>query len=98
MSTPAHHADSLRRFSPARDIAPALFHSGRFGYLGMEDVIRNRGYSTLEDAGNIGGNHNSSFGVDEPSTVVRVLQWIDSLPAGGSFFVSYLPIAGPPSL
>jgi len=72
----------------------ALFHSGRFVYLGMNSVIRNRGYHYLEDAGDIGGNHNSSFGVDEPSTVRRILAWIDSLPAGQRFFVTYLPIAG----
>jgi hypothetical protein len=35
----------------------AMFHSGRFGYLGMESIIRHRGYQTLEDAGDIGGNH-----------------------------------------
>ena len=33
----------------------AMFHSGRFGYLGMESVIGHRGYQTLEDAGDIGG-------------------------------------------
>jgi lipoteichoic acid synthase len=72
----------------------ALFHSGRFMYLGMEAVIRNRGFETLADAGDIGGNHNSSFGVDEPSTVARILSWIDALPTGQPFFVTYLPIAG----
>jgi phosphoglycerol transferase MdoB-like AlkP superfamily enzyme len=72
----------------------AMFHSGRFGYLGMESIIRNRGYQTLEDAGNISGNLNSSFGVDEPSTVARMLAWIDSIPRGQKFFLTYLPIAG----
>lgn len=72
----------------------ALFHSGRFGYLGMEAVISKRGYQTMADAGDIGGNHNSSFGVDEPSTVARILQWIDGTPAGQPFFLTYLPIAG----
>jgi Sulfatase len=72
----------------------AMFHSGRFGYLGMESVIRNRGYQTLEDAGDIGGHHESSFGVDEPATVARMLSWIDSLPRGQRFFLTYLPIAG----
>jgi phosphoglycerol transferase MdoB-like AlkP superfamily enzyme len=71
-----------------------LFHSGRFMYLGMESIIRNRGYDTLEDAGDIGGNQKSSFGVDEPSTVRRILLWIDSLPKSQKFFVTYLPIAG----
>ena len=72
----------------------AMFHSGRFGYLGMESIIRHRGYQTLEDAGDIGGNHNSSFGVDEPATVARMLTWIDALPRGQHFFLTYLPIAG----
>jgi hypothetical protein len=72
----------------------AMFHSGRFGYLGMESVIRHRGYQTLEDAGDISGNQNSSFGVDEPATVARMLAWIDALPRGQHFFLTYLPIAG----
>ena len=54
-----------------------LFHSGRFMYLGRDAVIRNRGYDTLEDAGAIGGDHDSSFGIDEPSTIRRILGWID---------------------
>ena len=72
----------------------ALFHSGRFCYLGMEAIIRHRGFDALEDAGDIGGNRQSSFGVDEPSTVARILSWIDGLPVGQRFFVTYLPIAG----
>jgi hypothetical protein len=77
-----------------RGYRTALFHSGRFGYLGMEAVARNRGYEVLADAGNIGGAHESSFGVDEPSTVASILSWIDRLPTGSRFFVTYLPIAG----
>jgi phosphoglycerol transferase MdoB-like AlkP superfamily enzyme len=72
----------------------ALFHSGRFMYLGMYDVVANRGYEVLEDAGAIGGNYESSFGVDEPSTVRRALDWVDSLPADQRFFLTYLPVAG----
>src|SRR5437870_134715 len=60
----------------------------------MEAIINGRGYQTLEDAGDIGGNHNSSFGVDEPATVERMLAWIDALPRGQRFFLHYLPIAG----
>jgi arylsulfatase A-like enzyme len=71
-----------------------LFHSGRFMYLGMDAVIRNRGYDTLEDAGAIGGDHDSSFGIDEESTIRRILRWIDDRPANQRFLVSYLPIAG----
>jgi hypothetical protein len=72
----------------------ALFHSGRFGYLGMDKVLRNRGYNVLEDAGDIGGERDSSFGIDEPSTVRRMLGWIDSLPHGRPFLLTYMPIAG----
>jgi phosphoglycerol transferase MdoB-like AlkP superfamily enzyme len=63
-------------------------------YLGMESVIRGRGFHTLEDAGTIGGDHESSFGVEEPSTVRRMLAWIDALPRGERFFLTYLPVAG----
>ena len=72
----------------------ALFHSGRFDYLGMSDVIRDRGFDTLEDAGDIGGHHQSSFGVDEPATLARMLQWVDHVPHGQPFLLTYLPIAG----
>jgi phosphoglycerol transferase MdoB-like AlkP superfamily enzyme len=71
-----------------------LFHSGRFRYLGMEAVLRNRGYDTLEDAGDIGGVRESSFGIDEESTLRRMLAWIDMRAAGQLFFLSYMPIAG----
>lgn len=72
----------------------ALFHSGRFQYLGMNAVIQGRGFETLVDAGGISGNVNSSFGVDEPAIVERMLAWIDGLPPGQRFFLHYLPIAG----
>ncbi len=71
-----------------------LFHSGRFGYLGMDAVVRGQGFDAAEDAGAIGGEHDSSFGIDEPSTVRRMLRWIDDQPKGRPFFVTYLPIAG----
>jgi arylsulfatase A-like enzyme len=71
-----------------------LFHSGRFCYLGMESAVRNRGYQTREDAGDIGGDHESSFGIDEPSAVRRILRWIDDGPRDQPFLVTYLPIAG----
>jgi arylsulfatase A-like enzyme len=77
----------------------ALFHSGRFAYLGMQSIIQRRGFDTLADAGDIGshdigGNHESSFGVDEPATVARMLEWIDRRPPHRPFFLTYLPIAG----
>lgn len=74
--------------------ATGLFHSGRFAYLGMESIVQRRGYDVLADAGDIGGNHESSFGVDEPATVARMLDWIDRRPHGRPFFLTYLPIAG----
>src|SRR5262249_24869608 len=52
------------------------------------------GYHTLEDAGAIGGEHESSFGIDEHSTIRRILSWIDALPREQPFLISYLPIAG----
>jgi phosphoglycerol transferase MdoB-like AlkP superfamily enzyme len=72
----------------------ALFHSGRFMYLGMEAVVENRGFEVLEDAGAIGGNSESSFGVDEQATVRRAIAWVDSVETGRPFFLTYLPIAG----
>ena len=77
-----------------RGFRTALFHSGRFAYLGMESVVRNRGFDVLDDAGDLGAARESSFGVDEPSTVAHILRWIDGLPRDERFFVAYLPIAG----
>jgi hypothetical protein len=65
----------------------ALFHSGRFDYLGMRSIVGGRGFEQLEDAGAIGGQVNSSFGVDDASTVRRLRQ-------GERFFLTYLPVAG----
>jgi arylsulfatase A-like enzyme len=86
--------DSLAQVLGSRRYRTALFHSGRFEYLGMNAIIRDRGFDVLADAGDIGGRHDSSFGVDEPSTVDHVLRWIDSGPADSPFFITYLPIAG----
>jgi phosphoglycerol transferase MdoB-like AlkP superfamily enzyme len=88
VGTPAL-AELLRR----RGYRTGLFHSGRFMYLGMDAVVRSRGFRTAEDAGHIGGDHDSSFGIDEPSAVRRILKWLDEEP-GKPFFVTYLPIAG----
>jgi arylsulfatase A-like enzyme len=63
-------------------------------YLGMDSIVGHRGFQVLEDAGDIGGNRHSSFGVDEPAAVDRILRWIDSGSAKEKFFVTYLPIAG----
>jgi lipoteichoic acid synthase len=72
----------------------ALFHSGRFMYLGMMSVIDGRGFDVMEDAGAIGGRVDSSFGVDDASTVSRVLHWIDKVNRRTPFFVTYLPTSG----
>jgi len=71
----------------------ALFHSGRFMYLGMREVLMDRSFDVLEDAGDIGGNHESSFGIDESATVNRTLNWIDQ-DKTKPFFAVYMPIAG----
>jgi lipoteichoic acid synthase len=85
---------SMAQELAARNYRTALFHSGRFDYLGMNAILRDRGFATLADAGDIGGEKESSFGIDEPSTVASILQWIDRGGRERPFFVTYLPIAG----
>ena len=85
---------SLAATLSASGYRTALFHSGRFVYLGMTSVIDHRGFDVMEDAGAIGGRIDSSFGVDDESTVARVLRWIDSLDRRAPFFVTYLPTSG----
>jgi len=64
-------------------------------YLGMKELLSNRGFDVLEDAGDIGGNHESSFGIDESATVNRTLSWIDEDKTKSKpFFAVYMPIAG----
>lgn len=74
--------------------ATGLFHSGRFAYLGMADVVEQRGFQELVDAGGVGGKFVSSFGTDDASTVKRLLSFVDSLPPEKRFFAVYMPIAG----
>ena len=87
-------APALATLLAERGYRTGLFHSGRFMYLGMDSMLKNRGFGTLEDAGDIGGERDSSFGIDEPSTVRRMLRWIDDQASGQPFFLTYLPIAG----
>jgi hypothetical protein len=87
------HAPALADLLAQRGYRTGLFHPGRFRYLGMEEALRNRGYRTREDAGEIGGERESSFGIDEASAVRRMLAWIDERP-GEPFLLTYLPIAG----
>jgi lipoteichoic acid synthase len=85
---------SLPRALSAAGYRTALFHSGRFAYLGMDAVVEAVGFDVREDAGAIGGNVHSSFGVDERAAVERILSWIDADTRARPFFVTYLPIAG----
>lgn len=85
---------SIAQSLSARGYRTALFHSGRFGYLGMAELIRDKGFDVLDDAGAIGGHVESSFGVDETATVDRLLGWIDEVDDASPFFAAYLPVAG----
>ena len=73
--------------------ATALFHSGRFRFLGMAEVLTRSGFELLADAATLGGQRESSFGVDEETTVAATLQWIDDH-QDRPFFAAYLPVAG----
>ena len=86
--------DSMPQVFKDAGYRTALFHSGRFDYLGMPGVIKGRGFDRLDDAGAIGGEVNSSFGIDDQSTVDHILKWIDGLESGKRFFATYMPIAG----
>jgi hypothetical protein len=72
----------------------ALFHSGRFMYLGMDEVIVAADFDRADDGGAIGGNYNSSFGVDDFATVDHLLEWLDQRTNANPFLVHYLPISG----
>jgi hypothetical protein len=87
-------APSLAAVLGGRGYHTGLFHAGRFGYLGMEAVLRGRGYQVMEDAAKIGGAYEIGFGIDEESTVRRLLRWVDEGPRGRPFLATYLPIAG----
>jgi hypothetical protein len=71
-----------------------LFHSGWFAYLGMEAVVRERGFDTLVDAAGIDSPHRSSFGVDDRATAERLLSFVDGVPRTQRFFAVFMPIAG----
>jgi lipoteichoic acid synthase len=94
--------DYVHQRIPCRSIAHVLadagyrtgfFHSGRFRYLGMRGIVDGRGFDELHDAETIGGEHASSFGTDDASTVRRLLAFVDDQ-KGGQFFAVYSPIAG----
>lgn len=96
-------ADYAARRRPCVDLAEtlrdagyatALYHSGRFAYLGMRDIVADRGFDRLLDAGDIGGPYVSSFGTDDGSTVERILSDLDQQTPGRPFFLMVLPISG----
>lgn len=86
--------DALPARLAADGYRTALLHSGRFAYLGMKTVVADRGFQRLEDGASVGGAFSSSFGVDEPATVRRLLAFVDGLQPGERFFAVYMPIAG----
>lgn len=73
--------------------ATGLFHSGRFRFLGMRDVLARSGFEHQADAATISGVRESSFGVDEEATVDALLAWLDAQ-GGSRTFAAWLPIAG----
>jgi hypothetical protein len=87
-------APSLASLLAEQGYRTGLFHSGRFAYLGMQSVLRGRGYQTMMDAQDIGGERSSSFGIDEPSAVRSLLRWLDEGSRDRPFLATYLPIAG----
>lgn len=86
-------ATALPHRLAARGYHTALFHSGRFAYLGMRHLVEGRGFGTLADAAVIGGPYERSFGVDDRSTVDRALAWIDGH-HDRPFYLVYMPIGG----
>jgi hypothetical protein len=75
-------------------VRTGLFHSGWFAYLGMEAVVRQRGFDVLVDAGGVDSPHRSSFGVDDRATARSLLAFVDGVPRGQRFFAVFMPIAG----
>jgi len=77
----------------AAGLRTGLFHSGWFAYLGMDAVVGQRGFQSLEDAGAVASPYRSSFGVDDRSTARHLLAFIDAQPQA-RFFAVFMPIAG----
>ena len=75
-------------------VRTGLFHSGWFAYLGMNAVVRDRGFDALVDAGGVDSPYRSSFGVDDRATARRLLAFVDTMPPEQRFFAVFMPIAG----
>lgn len=97
-AAPAAHAVHAQQALPQRLRAhgyrSGLFHAGRFRFLGMADVLAPMGFDVLADAGAIGGERESSFGIDEEATVDALLRWVAAAPVGEPVLACWLPIAG----
>ncbi len=75
--------------------ATSLVHSGRFAYLGMDTLVAGQGFDITADAGTISGRVQSSFGVDEASSVTWLLDWTRRVrDERRPFFAVYMPVAG----
>ncbi len=90
----AHAQSALPHRLRPHGYRSGLFHAGRFPFLGMHDVLAPMGFGTLADAGTIGGDHESSFGIDEEATVDALLRWVSATPSAEPVLACYLPIAG----
>lgn len=105
-TSPLPHVDATALVAakvPQRSVAESLhesgyrtglFHSGRFVYLHMAEILADRGFDVLADAAVIGGPHARSFGTDDASTARATLQFIDEVPKKQPFFAMFMPIAG----
>ncbi len=89
-----HAAQALPHRLRPHGYRSALFHSGRFDFLGMRDVIGPMGFDVLADAATLGGERSTSFGIDEETTVDALLRWLGELPPAQRAFACWLPIAG----
>lgn len=90
----AHARAALPHQLARRGYRSALFHAGRFRFLGMREVLAPMGFDQLADAATIGGDRESSFGIDEEAAVDALLQWVKQQAPEQRVCACYLPIAG----
>lgn len=83
---------SIAEVFKAEGYRTGMFHSGRFVYLGMADMVGGRGFDVLADAAVIGGEAAVSFGTDDRETARAVLEFVDA--GAEPFMALYMPIAG----